>query len=183
MKQYFLSLCCMAAISFAGCKNNNETSTTASTNAGAKEQVELPMPMVYQGDASVSGNAELVTVMKWNKFLGSKQLDSAFALLADSVTARLADGSEYNTTADSMKKVVTGFMGAMTKVNIQYITALPIAVQLADRKDQWVLSWTDEEYTMKDGTVQHNAIHEDYQLVNGKIRTINQFARLIPAKK
>jgi hypothetical protein len=183
MKKYFLSLCCVAAISFVGCKNNNDTSSSSSTVAGAKEQVELPMPMAYQGDASVSGNAELVTVMKWNKFLSNKQLDSAFALLADSVTVRLADGTEYNTTVDSMKKVMTGFMDAITKANIQYITAVPITVQLAGRKDQWVLSWTDEEYTMKTGPVQHNAIHEDYQLVNGKIRTINQFARTIPAKK
>ncbi len=145
--------------------------------------VALPMEVVYKGKPSIGSDENTIKVMNWNKWLSSDKLDSAFTLLADSVTIRLKDGDEFNTTADSAKKIIRGYFSGISSANIQYVAVLPVDVKLsADKSDQWVLSWTDESYLMKNGSRDHNIIHEDYRLVNGKIREINQYGRIVREK-
>lgn len=174
MKTYLFSTLIFCGLCLTSCKSDNDKEAMVKSET----EVALPMPVAYKGASSIGSNANTVTVMNWNKWLSNRQLDSAFSLLADSVTVRLASGEMFNTTADSMKTIIRGYFGEMTATNIQYVAVLPVDVKLDNGvTDQWVLSWTDEEYTMKDGKKEHNIIHEDYRLVNGKIREVNQYAR------
>ena len=44
------------------------------------------------------------------------------------------------------------------------------------------MQWTDETYTYKDGKVEEQSLHEDYRLVNGKIREGYQYKASPPRK-
>lgn len=163
------------------CSCNNKTADVVESPSKSSNE-NLPMPLAYSGQSSIGSNSNTITVMNWNKYLSSGQLDSAFALLADSVTISLADGMILNTTSDSVKTILRAYLNNMKSMKLQYVAAVPVDMQTSGTQtDEWVLSWTDEEYTMKDGSVDHSILHEDYRLVNGKIREVNQYARKVAA--
>ena len=175
MRTYFLPAVMLLGISLASCKDT----------AMVKSETEtaLPMPVAYIGEPSVGSNTNTVTVMNWNRYLSQGKLDSAFTLLADSITVRMSGGEMINTTRDSAKAIMNTFFNNLSQITIQYVAVVPIDVKLSDTNtDQWVLSWTDEEYVMKDGKTEHILIHEDYRLVNGKIREVNQYKREVAPK-
>ena len=159
-------------------KPADETTTTTTTTSTTDEKVVMPMEMSYSGKIEIGSNANMVKVMQWNKWMGEGNVDSAASLLADSVSIDLSDGTSFNTTADSIKKVLLGWRSAMKTIDIKYIAAMPI--NNIDKKHEWVLSWTDESYTYNDGKQEHLIIHEDYRMENGKIRQVLQYARKVP---
>lgn len=169
-KKFFAAA--MLLLLFVGCKEAPTTTTATDEN------VVLPMEMSYKGKMEMGTSANMITVMKWNKWMGEKNLDSAVTTLADSVTISLSDGSNYNAPADSIKKVLAGWLSAMKTIKIQYIAAMPL--NNTENKDEWVLSWTDESYEYTDGKKEHVIIHEDYRMVNGKIRQVLQYSRKVP---
>jgi hypothetical protein len=174
MKTYLFSTLIFCGLCVMSCKSDTDKEALVKSET----EVALPMEVAYKGAPAIGSSVNTVTVMNWNKWLSNGNLDSAFTLLADSVTVRLASGAVFNTTADSIKTIIRGYFGEMSATNIQYVAVVPIDVKLENGiSDQWVLSWTDEDYTMKDGKKEHNIIHEDYRLVNGKIREVNQYAR------
>jgi hypothetical protein len=163
------------------CNSNKTAEQTTTTSPATTENVELPMEMSYKGKSEIGSTANIINVMKWNKYMGEKNLDSAASLLADSVHILLADGTEFNTTRDSMKIILTGYLHNFSSISINYVSAVPINVKMANGTHEWVLSWTDETYSMGDGTTDRSIIHEDYRLENGKIREVFQYARKAPA--
>jgi hypothetical protein len=172
-----LALC----LGLAACNNEKAEVKGVTTT---KEKVELPLPVAYSGESEIGSRENMIAVMNWNKWLAANQLDSAFSLVADSLDVNLADGEAFIVSRDSAKAILRQYMGSMQKFELNYGAIIPLTVKTADgKKDEWVLSWTDEAATMKDGSSQHNLIHEDYLLVNGKIRQINQYARKLPAGK
>ena len=180
MKKNMFPVLLFTAVAICSCKDKAAESVESRSQASNET---LPMPVAYTGQSSIGSNNNTVTVMNWNKYMSMGQVDSAFALLSDSVSISLADGSAFNTKNDSIKTILQAYVSNMKSIKIQYVAALPIDVKTSTQTDEWVLSWTDEVYTMKDGSVDHNIIHEDYRLVNGKIRQINQYARKVPAPK
>lgn len=165
-------------LGFTAC--NNETKEQKTEAAATAADIELPVKLSYRGKSEIGSNENMLVVMNWNRLLGERKLDSAFLLLADSVTVNMYDGTILSTTRDSMKTMLTGMLASMKSISIKYISALPINVDLGNNvKHEWVLNWTDEEYTYNDGKSDHNIIHEDYRLENGKIREVNQYARKV----
>ena len=156
---------------FTGCKE-------ATTTTAADETVVLPMETSYKGKMEIGTSANVVTVMQWNKWLSERNLDSAFTTFADSVTIDMADGTRFDLPKDSIKNVMAGWLSTMKSINIKYIAAMPL--NNTTNKDEWVLSWTDESYEYNDGKKEHVIIHEDYRMVNGKIRQVLQYARKLP---
>lgn len=170
-----ISSAALLLLTLVGCNSNK------STEQSAAENVTLPLEMSYKGQSEIGSTANMITVMNWNKYMGEKNLDSATSLLADSVHILLADGTEFNTTRDSMKIILTGYLHNYSAISIDYISAIPINVKMANGTHEWVLNWTDETYSMGDGTTDRSIIHEDYRLENGKIREVFQYARKVPA--
>lgn len=165
-------------LGFTAC--NNETKEQKTEAAASAADIELPVQLSYRGKSEIGSNENMLVVMNWNRLLGERKLDSAFLLLADSVTVHMYDGVTISSTRDSMKTIMTGFLASMKSISIKYVSALPINVDLGNNvKHEWVLNWTDEEYTYNDGKIDHNIIHEDYRLENGKIREVMQYARKV----
>jgi hypothetical protein len=181
MKKIEFAVVLFMAIAICSCKDK-AADTVESRSQVSNE--DLPMPVSYKGQSSIGSNNNTVVVMNWNKYVSMGQIDSAFTLLADSVAINLADGTTFNTKSDSIKTILHAYVNNMKSMKIQYVAVLPIDVKTSGTQtDEWVLSWTDEEFTMKDGSVEHNIVHEDYRLVNGKIRQVNQYARKVAAPK
>lgn len=137
----------------------------------------LPMPLAYSGKPEIGSDENMINVMRWNKYLSNNHLDSAFALVADSLTVNMYDGNKIEGSRDSMKAGVMQMLSQMKSIVVNYIAAVP--VNNTDKGDEWVLSWTDEQYLYRDGKREHNILHEDYRMVKGKIREINQYARAV----
>jgi hypothetical protein len=160
------SLVAMALVFFACAKKAEE--------AAPVEPVTLPMEITYKGTPAIGSMKNVQTVMEWNKRISTMNTDLG-DLLADTVTVHLQDGFEMTAPKDSLVAVVKSFVADLTDMKIVYTTAVP--VDNTDTKDEWVFSWTDETYTHKNGTVEHQFIHEDYRLVGGLIREVFQYAR------
>lgn len=46
--------------------------------------------------------------------------------------------------------------------------------------DEWVLLWTEEETTAKDGTKTGIEAQESFRIIDGKIGAVNQFQKALP---
>jgi len=171
--------------------NNGEKNTTETTNTtdttGATEvkspenKVDLPYKMAYEGTATIGNPENIKTVMDFNHDLADGKTDSIGSYFADSVYVAFADGSEINNSRDSVSALVTKWRKTVSDVKLSYITA--VAVDNKDKGDQWVFQWIDEADNYKDGKKNHEMLHEDYRLVNGKIRDVYQYSQAIPVKK
>ncbi len=163
-----VALFALAGVIFA-CEKKTEEKTTS-----AAESVTLPMEVSYKGTPEIGSMKNVQTVMEWNKRFSEMNLDLG-DLLADSVTLHLADGIEMSASRDSAVAFVSAYMADMKTIKVIYTAAIP--VNMIEPKHEWVFSWTDETYTLKNGNVEHSFFHEDYRLEGGKIREVFQYAR------
>jgi len=147
------------------------------TSSSASDSLAFPMEVTYKGAPSIGNMKNVQTVMEWNKRLSALNMDLG-DLLADTVTWHLSDGTEMTASRDSTIAVLKGFVSSINSLKLTYTAAIP--VDNAALNDEWVLSWTDETYSFKDGKTDHQFIHEDYRLVDGKIREVFQYARKEP---
>ena len=164
-----LSDLCLLACVFTACEQKVEEESVP-----VAESVTLPMKVTYPGTPEIGNMKNVQTVMEWNKRVSSLNLDVA-DLLADTVSFHMADGFEMITTRDSAVAFVRTFATEMVKIDIVYVAAIPVNV--VEQGHQWVFSWTDETYTLKNGDVEQNFYHEDYRMEGGKIREMFQYAR------
>jgi hypothetical protein len=143
-------------------------------SAPVAESVTLPMNLIYPGTPEIGHMKNVQTVMEWNKRLSGLNFDVA-ELLADTVSFHLADGMEMTASRDSTIIFLKGYAAGLAKIEIVYVAAIPVNV--VEQRHQWVLSWTDETFTLKNGAVDQNYYHEDYRMEGGKIREVFQYAR------
>lgn len=172
----------LALMLLAACKTEPATTEQqpATETATKAEETPLPMDVYYKGDASIGSRENMAVVMNWNKALSEKNPTAAAALLADSVEVTLADGSYFKTTRDSLMSVVTNMINSYDTVKVDFVAMLPVNVKTDKGTDEWVFSWTDERYSNAK-VKEHNNIHEDYLIKNGKIAVVFQYAQKPPA--
>ena len=129
----------------------------------------------YSGSFEKGAESLKEAVLGWNNALASPtDLEAAAGFLADSLTLFTADGEYINASKDSIMNMVKQFVsGAVVKVDFDAI----IPVRITDKNEDWVLSWTEEWWTDKEGKEEHMWIHEDYLLEDGKIRMIRQYSQ------
>lgn len=163
------------------CNNEKSTESKASEDTTATSKVTLPAKMSYDGSATIGKTENIATVMNFNLDFIAGKFDNYASYLADSVTYTLADGSKFNNVRDSAIAAIKGWRESMTDARQSYISAF--AVDNKDKGDEWVMQWIDEAHDYKDGKKEHLILHEDYRLVNGKIREMFQYAQAIPEKK
>ena len=138
------------------------------------ENVTLPMEVAYKGQPEIGSMKNVQTVMEWNKRLSELNLNLG-DLLADTVTVHLSEGVEMTASRDSTLAFLKTFVMGMSRIEIHYTAAVPVDVM--PQNHEWVFSWTDERYTLKNGNIEHNFLHEDYRLEGGKIREVFQYSR------
>lgn len=145
---------------------------------GNSEEVEF----TYSGSFEKADDGLKDAVLGWNNALATpSDLDLAATFLADSVTIYMWDGMYINSTKDSVMRFAKQFVSGASNITVEFDALIP--VRSTDQNQDWVMSWTDEVWTDKDGKEEHMKIHEDYMLENGKIRLVRQYAMKDAKKK
>jgi hypothetical protein len=147
----------------------------------AQAEIKLPLEVSYKAVPAVGSWDNAAMVMNFNTAFIDGDMAKMGSMLADSVTFTLADGTMFNGTKDAAIAMVTNWRNSMSSAKQTYIAIVPL--DNTTNGDQWVFQWLDEEHNYKDGKKEHNILHEDYRLVNGKVRQINQYAQAVPEKK
>ena len=181
MKKLFWLAACVALVT--SCKEAETPGEEKPKEETAKAMPALPKDVAYKGEASIGSSENMITVMNWNRFLESNQLDSAAMLLADSLQVDLEDGTRLKGSRDTVMAAARQMISSFDSVKVDIVAVLPVNVKTENGTDEWVFSWTDEKYTgKKGGNSMHMNIHEDYQLKNGKIIRVIQY-RQVPPKQ
>jgi len=175
-----LLLIATALFAFA-CNNEQKADSKTSEAPATVSKVSLPAKMTYDGTAAIGKAENIATVMNFNLDFIAGKFDNYASYLADSVTYTMADGSRFNNVRDSAIAAIKAWREAMSDARQSYISA--IAVDNTGKGDEWVMQWIDEAHDYKDGKKEHLILHEDYRLVNGKIREMFQYSQAIPEKK
>lgn len=168
------TLAALALLGFVAC---NQPATEKAATTTEEEPVTLPAKIMYDGKAEIGKTANLATVMQWNNYMIAGAVDSAGTLLADTLTAMLADGTNMTLVHDSAVAMLKQWRGSMDSAKQVYGAAFP--VDNTTRGDEWVVQWTTETYYLKNGKAEKHGIAESYRLKGGKIREITQYARPI----
>lgn len=180
MKKMFL----IAAAAFLfGCNNEaaKEGEKPAESKPAESAKVTLPQKMLYQATATEGDPNLIVSVMNFNTDFIAGKMDNIGSYLADSVHVIFADGMESNTVRDTMVNMMKAWRGSMDSAKQSYISA--ISVKNKDNGDEWVMQWIDETHYYKGGKKEHVVYHEDYRMVNGKIRECFQHQQGVMEKK
>ncbi|MEO8112062.1 MAG: hypothetical protein ABI594_18580 [Ginsengibacter sp.] len=167
-----------------GCNNGESKTadTTESTETKAPEnKVDLPYKFSYEGTPVIGNTQNIKTVMDFNHDFADGKTDNMESYFADSVHVVFADGTEYDNPRDSVIAMIKSWRNTISNIQLSYISAL--AIDNKDKGDEWVFQWIDEADNYKDGKKVHHLLHEDYRLVNGKIREAFQYSREVAGKK
>jgi hypothetical protein len=165
----------LPALAFvAFCCQNKPSETPAQSPA---ETVTIPVEYTYKGNATIGDMKNVAVVAECNKRLGEHNADIG-EFVADSLHWVMADGTEVRMAHDSAVAFIKDFVENTTSIKVTFITQIP--VNNTEQNHEWVLSWSDETYTFKDGKVEHGIFHEDYRMENGKIREIFQYKQQVP---
>jgi hypothetical protein len=174
---------CFALISLVACNSGDDKSLVKDTSidSTSSSTVKLPVDVAYKGTASIGKTENIATVMNWNTSLINGKVDDIGKYLADSLTATMADGSVFNMSRDSVVVFLKGWRSSMESATQDYFSA--IAIDNKEAGDEWVIQWTTENMTFKDGKKEGAKICEAYLLKGGKIRQISQYAQQLPKTK
>ena len=160
--------------------NTTDTTGTAQVNS-PENKIDLTYKFSYDATPVVVGNQNTKIVMDFNKDFADGNTDNFRSYFADSIHVVFADGSEINNSRDSVAAMVAKWRKTIADIQLSYIAAM--AVDNKANGDQWVFQWIDEADNYKDGKKVHHILHEDYRLVNGKIREAIQYSQAVPGKK
>lgn len=119
----------------------------------------------------------LQLIMDWNERRSNLQHEVG-DIIADTLTMRMSDGTEWIIPRDS---VIARFGGQYENMSDQQITInAAIPIYYSDLDHDWVYSWVFTQTEFSDGKKTSSYFHEDYRIINGKIRMVYQFKRMPP---
>ena len=179
MKNLFLLAFVLVLVSCNTDEKETATPTSTAETTTPETKVVLPFKLSYEGTAVIGNPENIKTVMNFNRDFAEGKMENIGSYFADSVHVVFADGAEVNSSRDSAAAMITGWRNTISDIQLSYITA--VAVDNKDKGDEWVFQWIDEADNYKDGKKVHHILHEDYRLVNGKIREVFQYSQVIPA--
>ena len=151
------------------------------TKEPPEEAVETPKETQkynYSGTFEMGNEANFDVIRQWNQGLVDGDEEKLAAFLADSVSVYMWDGMIFDTTRDSLMTIVKGYLESVNNFEIIYNAGM--AVNSPNQDDEWAFSWTTEQYTDSDGKPMRINLQENWLIKNGKVRSIRQYAQMIP---
>jgi hypothetical protein len=138
----------------------------------------LPDGFSYAGRNPEMGNPEnLQLIMDWNERRSNLQHEVG-DLIADTLTMYMADGTEWIIPRDTVVAHLGGRYEKMADQQVTMNAAIPI--YYSDLDHEWIYSWVFTQIEFIDGQKTAHYFHEDYRIINGKIRMLYQFKRKPP---
>lgn len=127
----------------------------------------------YLDTFTLDDQSNVLLVQEMHKHLIAKDFEKAFSYLADEIVFSNGDG----TSVEGKEAVIEFISENFSAVNINnYQVGVNFSVQ-GDNGDQWVLLWDNAELETPNGDKTNFAWMEAFQLKDGKIVRMNQFAK------
>ena len=126
------------------------------------------------------GNSEnLDLIIEWNNRRSNLQYEVG-DLIADTLTIYWAEGTEWVAPRDTIVAYLQFQYDNISSQEITINAAIPI--YYSDVEHEWIYSWIFREVTFDDGNQSSSYFHEDYRIIDGRIRMIYQFRREPPTR-
>ena len=156
----------------------SERQVTEEQSMPASNMLTLPDGFSYQGRNPEMGNPEnLELIIEWNNRRSNLQYVVG-DLIADTLTMYAADGTELEAPRDTIVAYLQAQYDNLSSQEITINAAIPI--YYSDMDHEWVYSWIFRETVFNEGNQTESYFHEDYRIIDGKIRMIYQFQRIPP---
>jgi hypothetical protein len=171
----FLPLC------FAACTGSTTSSSApAGNDSAAAATVTLPYTATYSSNFVPGKQADVLTVLNSYKAWETNDMKGLRATFADSVLIAFPDGSEANSTGDSLTKMASTYRDSLSSVRLTIYAWT--SNHSVDKNEDWVNVWYKEVDTHKTGKVDSVAYEDDNLLKNGKIAYISSHSQKFKKK-
>ncbi|HEY6978319.1 MAG TPA: hypothetical protein VH396_18605 [Chitinophagaceae bacterium] len=178
-----LSFLAIVALLLAGCGNQPSAESTdkekSETPVGGAMPVDLPYKMQYS-NWTMGDPQNLKIILDMYKNWEDNKLDAAAAAFADSTYYDLANGNMAVTTKQNILDSFKVWRGMSGSLSSDVITGL--SLHSPDKNEDWVLTWSLNRWTSKDGKTDSSYSNDNWQLKNGKIAYMTSFEQKIKKK-
>ena len=161
MKKVFLGL--LVTASFAACTGSEEKTTE--TVEATSEKIEHLYKPTYTDNFKVGDQKNVLLAEQFHKVLFEKDFKAAGAMISDTATYNVEDGSTIK-GKDSIIAFMEKSFAGITFKNYQIAAILPV---VGENGHQWVDVWDEAVLQTADGKSQKYQWVDAFRFENGKI--------------
>lgn len=173
-----------AAIIFYSCNNESATTTDATKDSTSAEPAAAKMNYPYSIDHPdnwETGSTEnTMAALSALKAYENGNIDECVKYFGDSVHLQF-DGLDTKVSNDSLKAMFTRSRSELKSMEIKMDDWESVISK--DKKTEYVSLWYKEIWEEAKGKEDSLAVMDDVQMKNGKIISLDQKSRKLPAKK
>jgi hypothetical protein len=151
------------------------TSLMAEVSAMNTQAVDYGYKATYSSNWKIGNPENVKIVLDIQKAAEGNDFDAVKALIHPEIYVSAGDGSEIKGVED-----FTAMFEPYLKNNLFSIKPAVWISVVNETGDEWVLLWSEEETTAKDGTKTGIEAQESFRIIDGKIGVVNQFQKSLP---
>ena len=151
------------------------TSLMAEIGAMNTQAVDYGYKATYSSNWKIGNPENIKIVLDLQKAAERNDFDAIKALIHPEIYISAGNGSEIKGIEDFTAMFEPYLKNTMFSIK----PAVWISV-VNETGDEWVLLWTEEETTAKDGTKTGIEAQESFRIIDGKIGVVNQFQKPLP---
>mgnify|MGYP003683815143 FL=1 len=151
------------------------TKLMAEISAMNTQAVDYGYKATYSSNWKIGNPENVKIVLDLQKAAERNDFDAIKALIHPEIYISAGNGSEIKGIED----FTTMFEPYLKNTMFSIKPAVWVSV-VNETGDEWVLLWTEEETTAKDGTKSGIEAQESFRIIDGKIGVVNQFQKPLP---
>jgi len=151
------------------------TKLMAEISAMNSQAVDYGYKATYSSNWKIGNPENVKIVLDLQKAAEINDFDAIKALIHPEIYISAGNGSEIKGIED----FTTMFEPYLKNTMFSIKPAVWVSV-VNETGDEWVLLWTEEETTAKDGTKSGIEAQESFRIIDGKIGVVNQFQKPLP---
>jgi len=140
--------------------------------AMTSQSIDYGYEATYSSNWKIGNPENIKVVLDVQK--GAEKND--FEAVKKNIHSEIIIGNGDGTVIRGIEAFSNTFESFLKNFKISVNPAVWIAVE-SDEGDEWVLLWTNEEYTDEEGKTKKIAAQESFQIKDGKIIRVNQFQK------
>lgn len=139
-----------------------------------KSEETFPYEATYSSSWEIGSYEASKLVLDLQKAAEDNQFEAILEMVSDEIMINAADGS----VLEGKKAFESAYRSFFENYSINVTPAVWIPVINPDGHE-WVLLWTRETYTDKEGNANNLRAQESFRIIDGKIAFVNQFQKPI----
>ncbi len=173
-----LTLILLSSIVFS-CNNADTAKETtldssSTTTAAAVAPVNYPYTIEHQDNWEIGSSDNTMAALNGLKAWEEGKMDQSIQYFGDSVRVQF-DGMDKKMSKDSLKVFFTEAWNNYKTIKIKMYDW--VSVISKDKSEEWVTLWYNQTWETKAGGMDSLSVINDFQLKNGKIIRLSEYAR------